>query len=68
MYKIEIDMKTVPFECLVVQHPTIIGATVPIRRIVGTMEEEERLAEIGKRAFESGERLRKALVDQTQPQ
>jgi len=53
--------KTVPFSVLRVAHPTIIGATIPLQRIVGIAQEEARLAEIGKRAEESGQRLRNAL-------
>ena len=60
---------TVPFSVLRVAHPTIAGETIPLRRILGTPEEEEALASIGRKAYQSGRRFRKALtrIIETQP-
>ena len=55
--------KTVPFSVLRVAHPTVIGQTIALHRIVGTPEQESMLAKIGDKARESGQRLRSALSD-----
>jgi hypothetical protein len=53
--------KTVPFSVLRVAHPTIIGETIPLRRTLGTKEEEAQLTKIGKTAFASGRHFRKIM-------
>jgi hypothetical protein len=67
----KIDMKTkvatVPFSVFVVGHPTIIGMVIPLSRVQLSHEEEIRIEKVGRKAEESGERLRKALAPYTQP-
>ena len=58
---------TVPFSVLRVAHPTIVGETIPLRRTLGTPEEEEVLASIGRKAYQSARRLRRVLASQTHP-
>lgn len=54
--------KTVQFKCLVVAHPTIAGKFIPLRRTLGTPEEEAKLKKIGKIARASGRYFRKILL------
>ena len=59
--------KTVPLSVLCVANPTILGATIPLQRIVDTQQEEARLEKIGKKAEESAERFKNTLLQHTQP-
>ena len=54
-------MKTKQLSRLRVQHPTVIGKVLPVRRIIGSPEEEARLSSIREQAEASGEAFRKAM-------
>ncbi len=53
---------TLLFSVLVVSHPTIIGATVPLRRVRLTSDEEARIKQVSDKAETSGHRLKEALT------
>lgn len=59
----DMETRTIPLSVLRRTHPTIIGQSIPLERVVGTPQEEARIEQIGQRSEESAQRLKNALLE-----